>query len=178
MNRKPFLLAVVFFAKLTAAHGQEARPSQIRPDSVVLERTSCPVICPAYRLAVHASGRVAFASRSRGDEVNRAGDSMPVASFARILRTAAEIGFDTMPAFDLGAPRYCHVAATDHPTIAVTFFAADTLKRLSYYTGCTSDAPHAGDTEQLIRQLRTLADTIDVAADAHRWIRPGKVPRR
>ena len=103
----------------------------------------------------------------RRDETNRANDRMPVAAFARILWTAAAIGFDTMPAFAMGAADYCRMVMTDHPTITVTLFAANTLKRLSYYTGCTSDAPHTGRTEQRIRQLRTLAD-------AHRWIRPGK----
>jgi hypothetical protein len=156
------------------AHAQEARLSHIRPDSVVLERTSCFGTCPAYRLAVHASGRVAFESRNRGDEANRASNTLPVAAFARILTTAARVGFDTMPAFDLGATGYCRVAKTDHPMITVTTFATDTLKRLSYYTGCTSEAPDAGRTEQFIRQLQTLADSIDAAVGAHRWIRPGR----
>lgn len=174
MDRKALLLAFGLFAKVANAHAQEARPAQNRADSVVLERTSCLGACPAYRLAVYASGRVAFESRNRGDEANRANDSVPVAAFARILTTAAGIGFDTMPAFAMGAAGYCRVVKTDHPTITVTLFAANTLKRLSYYTGCTSDAPHTGRTEQLISHLRTLADTIDVAVDAHRWIRPGK----
>lgn len=174
MDRKPVLLAFLFFAKVAAANAQDARPSHVRPDSIVLERTSCLGSCPAYRLAVYASGRVSFDSRNRGDEANSANDRVPVAAFARILATAASIGFDTMPAFDMGATGYCRVVKTDHPTIAVTLFAADTLKRLSYYTGCTSEAPHAGDTEQLIRQLGTLADSIDAAVDARRWIRPGR----
>jgi hypothetical protein len=66
------------------------------------------------------------------------------------------------------------VVKTDHPTITVTTFAADTLKRLSYYTGCMSEAPNKGRTEQVIRQLQTLADSIDAVANAHRWIRPGR----
>jgi hypothetical protein len=175
MRPTPLVFALVIFATLRAAHAQDARTSNIRPDSIVLERSGCCGFSPAYRLSVSASGRVVFESRNRGDAANRSTDSLPGSAFTRILETLSRIGFDTMPAFKMGATEFCRSLRTDAPTIAVTSFAAKTTKRLNYYTGCTSDSLHAGRTEQLIEQLRTLADSIDAAAGASRWIRTPKL---
>ncbi len=161
MNGKSFLLTFVLFANLADAQRTPAPAN--RPDSVVLERSRCFYPCE-YRLAVDAVGRT---TRHNGNgSVTR--DSASAAAFSRILATAARIGFDTMPEFAMGAPEYCRTVATDHATISVTIFTGQRLKQLRYYTGCVSEPPHLGRTERLIAQLRSLADTIDVAAGPRR----------
>jgi len=162
-NRRIALgLALVFATSPLRLSAQD--PLQAA-DSVVLERTLCFGMCPAYRLSVSRSGVVHFASRNPRDESRRAADTIPALQFEWILTRALVTDFLSLPDRIADDKHFCPGPATDHPTAIVTVFMPNRVKRVEDYHGCYW-APVG---------LRQLEDYIDEITKAGRWIRPASI---
>jgi hypothetical protein len=138
-------------------------------DSLVLERTRCFGACPAYRLSIARSGRVAFTLRNPGDSLHVV-DSIPPAAFARLAAGAEGAGLYALPPVVLGDSALCPRARTDAPTVITTSYAGARVTRVDRYTGCA-----ARDREGTPGRLAALAryeDEIDSVAGSSRWVRP------
>ena len=134
------------------------------PDSIVLERTRCFGICPAYRLSLARSGAVRFRSLNPGDSTRTASDTLPRGAFERLARQAAELGFDALPDRIAGS-ELCGTMATDHPSAIVTLFRGARAKRVEDYHGCYP-GPAA---------LRRFELAVDSTARSERWVRDARV---
>jgi len=152
---------------------ERSTPGQ-RADSIVLERTTCFGICPAYRLSIARSGRVILTPLpgSRGMRAMVAGtDSLPPRVFTRLLSLADSAGFFALPDSTLGHPALCTRVHTDAPSIIVSVYAAATgLKRVNHYMGCEG----GGDSTSAarLRRLEAFAAEIDREAGTSRWRSP------
>ena len=83
---------------------------------------------------------------------------------------ARAIALLSLPDTIVGGSPYCQDEATDHSTILVDLFGADS-KRMLYYTGCyTGTGFHAASDP--MRRLTSFAAKIDTLTVATRWIRP------
>ena len=154
-------IILILFVPFRRLHAQDSLDTA---DSVVLERTACFGLCPAYLLHVSKSGAVLFESQNRGDEERRATDTIPAYKFQRILTRAMITDFLALPDRIQGDKRFCPRSMTDHPTAIVTIFLPSGPRRVEDYHGCYW-APVG---------LRQLEDAIDTIAGVSRWIRPNR----
>ena len=130
-------------------------------DSVVLERTSCFGVCPAYRLRIAQSGDVLYQSRALGDTTHSL--SQITAEEARHLFQIADIlQFDALPDTIARDRAYCPNFVTDYPTATTTVFVGTSSKHVVDYLGC--DWAPVG--------LRRLEGMIDSVAGTTRFIGP------
>lgn len=143
-------------------------------DSIVLERTRCFGTCPAYRLRLDGSGRVAFESRNPDDAGRTATDSVPPAAIAELLREAEALGFFELPDEIAADGRLCPARATDHPGATVTIHRPAGVKRVEDYHGCYAATDHS--VVPVVGRLRAFEAAIDSAAGSARWVRPA--PKR
>jgi hypothetical protein len=137
-------------------------------DSVVLERTLCFGVCPAYRLTITRVGAVRFESRNPGDSGRTASATISVSDFATL--TVLGLGstdLAELPDRIADEPKYCRHWATDHPTVVVTVFAGTQTRRVEDYQGCMW-APAS---------LREFENRIDSTAHSSRWVRLARGPR-
>jgi hypothetical protein len=142
-------------------------------DSVVLERTLCFGLCPAYRLSVAASGRVHFASLNPGETGRTASDTIPRAKAAQLLARAGQVGFFQLPDRTADDSSLCPLRATDHPTVVVAVFSSAGAKRVEDYTGCYVSTDPLRVAERLER-VRAWQQSIDSVAGSSRWVRPAR----
>ena len=140
-------------------------------DSIRLERTLCYGTCPAYRLQLDRGGRIRFTSLNPGDSGRSAQDSVSPEALLFLQREAERIGFFALPDDLVGTP-FCADSATDHPTVTVTVFRREGVKRVVDYHGCFERSDHS--VRPAVAQLRTFEGTIDGVAASFRWIRPAK----
>lgn len=66
----------------------------------------------------------------------------------------------------------CPIAATDHPTVTVTVFRADSVYRVVDYRGCYA-GPNLSAAPP-VAALRHFGSEIDSVAQSQRWVRPGE----
>ena len=145
---------------------QRVEPQSV--DSVVLERTLCFGVCPAYRLSLTRGGSVHFESRNPGDSGRVASATIPTADFESfIVLGLAHTDFFALPDRIAEERKYCENEATDHATVTVTVYAGTRVKRIDDYLGCMW-APVA---------LREFEDRIDQTAWSSRWVRLARGPR-
>jgi len=110
------------------------RPDPGAVDSVVLERTLCFGVCPAYRLSITRAGMVRFESRNPGDSGRTASVMIPVSDFQTLMVLGlASTDLSELPDRIADEPKYCRHRATDHPTVIVTVFAGTQTKRVEDY---------------------------------------------
>ena len=133
-------------------------------DSIVLERTRCFGLCPAYRLSIARSGAVHFESRNPGDSTRAVSTTPSPGAFEALVRQAEALRFWSLPD-QIAGSALCKQRATDHPGAATTIFGRGGSKRVDDYLGCF-DAPQA---------LRRFETAIDSAAGSARWVRPAAV---
>jgi len=133
-------------------------------DSIVLERTRCFGLCPAYRLSIARSGAVHFASRNPGDSTRAVSTTPSPGAFAALMQQAEALRFWNLPD-QIAGSALCKQMATDHPGATTTIFDRGGFKRVDDYLGCF-DAPQA---------LRRFETAIDSAAGSARWVRPAAV---
>lgn len=145
-----------------------ALPGSAAADSIVLERTRCFGTCPAYRLSLAATGRVAFVSEYPDEGRRETGRTSPDA-FRRLLREAEAGGFFTLPDTIARDGALCPRFRTDSPTATVTVFAAAGAKQVVDYRGC--DAPADPRDAGRVAALRALEARIDSVAGSGRWVR-------
>src|SRR5881394_1605055 len=149
---------------------QSAAPV-VAPDSVVLERTRCFGTCPAYRLSIARGGLVQFQSHNPGETLE-VHDTVPATVLDSLGRAAERLGFAMLPDTVATDRVLCKDLATDHPTIVVGVFGAQS-KQVVYYTGCfTVCCEHT--RARALRELANFARSIDTITRASRWIRPGR----
>ncbi len=159
------LVAAALAAACSPALAQ--RPTAAAADSLVLERTLCYGICPAYRVSLTAAGRVSFVSRNP-DDTTRGFDAVPPATLATLVRRAEALGFFALPDRLLGDPSLCPLAATDHATATLTIFRAAGVKVVEDYQGCFARAV------DVVGRLRALETAVDSAVGSRRWARPAR----
>lgn len=112
-------------------------------DSIVLERTLCYGLCPAYRLRLAGTGQVLFESRNPQDSGRTAADTVPPATILTLLREAESLGFFELPDVIADDRQLCPDRATDHHTATVTIYRAAGLKRVEDYRGCYARRDHS-----------------------------------
>ena len=163
-------VALLFLACSPRVESNEVLINQSRPlgDSIVLERTACYGVCPAYRLRLSNAGEIRFESRNPGDPGKSALDTVPAGLLLRLITRANAIGFFELPSKISADVGLCGPAATDHSTVAVTVFSRKGAKRVEDYLGCHgSGARLAG--------LRSFEAEIDSVLRSSRWVRPANV---
>ena len=164
------LLALAFAFVLTVA-ASPVLPAQARADSLVLERTLCYGTCPAYRLSINTNGVVRFQSRNPGDTTSES-DSLSPNVLVDLTRRATAIRLAEYPERIEADRRMCEDSATDHPTVTVTLFAAQSLVRIVDYQGCFHSADHSLNAP--LTALRAFERSIDSALASARWVRPAR----
>ena len=97
---RPILLAILLAQLPSLSRAQGG----IAVDSIVLERTLCFGICPAYRLSLSEAGEVRFESRNPGDSNRTANDRIAAESVRSLAARALIIGFFQLPDTILGHP--------------------------------------------------------------------------
>lgn len=137
-------------------------------DSIRLERTLCYGTCPAYRLQLDRDGRIRFTSLNPGDSGRSTQDSVSPEALLFLQREAERIGFFALPDDLVGTP-FCADSATDHPTVTVTAFRREGMKRVVDYHGCFERSDHS--VRPAVAQLRTFERTIDGVTGSFRWVR-------
>jgi len=130
-------------------------------DSIVLERTPCFGVCPAYRVRIARSGAVLYQSRATGDTTRTAG-SVSAEAAQRVFERADRLRFTALPDTIAQSPAYCGIAPTDFPSAITTIFAGQQSKHVVDYEGC--DWAPVG--------LRRLEMLIDSVAGTQRLLRP------
>ena len=158
-------LACVPFA-LACSSRQAPAPLAARADSLVLERTVCFGMCPAYRLSVRADGRTMFATRTPSGSAGVVTDSVTPAQFVWLVQRAGRIGLAQLPPVIADDRTLCPVQATDHPTVTVSLFGDSTVTVVDY-RGC-----YAGTDLSVavpLAQLRHFEMQIDSVTRSQRW---------
>ena len=160
------------FALVIACHNKQApgTPLVRTVDSLVLERTRCFGMCPAYRLTIRSDGAVTFVSRNPGDTSGVKTDSLRQEQVAWLVEEATRLGFFTLPAVIADDSTLCPLRATDHPSAKVTILRQDSARTVVDYHGCY--ASHDLAVVPRVEQLRRLEAEIDSVARSSRWIRP------
>ncbi len=141
---------------------------QSRVDAIVLERTSCFGVCPAYRLRVERSGLVTFERQNGRDAGRTERDSIAPSAFLSLVAMAERAGVDALPDRIEGDARLCPVRATDHPTVRIVLTGQNVTRRIDHYTGCYL-SPELAIAEPL-RQLTAFEAAVDSVAGVRRWI--------
>ena len=138
------------------------------PDSIVLERTVCFGMCPAYRLRIAANGDVLFQPQKPAGAT--ATSTITAAAYASLVSEFDKAGFGGYPDNIQSDSLMCGRQATDHPGAIVTTFRGSNVKRVEDYHGChgTDGRP---DIEKRLATLRDLEARIDTVAGTSRWIR-------
>lgn len=145
----------------------QAQTSSI--DSLVLERTVCFGLCPAYRLRISSAEQIRFESRNRGDSATIVIDTAPRGTLASLVARARAIGFYELPSDIRKDPALCANWATDMPTVTTTIFSGSTTKQVSHYHGCVT-VDH--EVPPPLKNLRAFEDQIDSTLHSSRWVRP------
>ena len=150
--------------------GESSNRSAGGVDSLVLERTRCYGVCPAYRLRISAPGQIRFESRNPGDEARTAVDTAPATTLSTLASRARDIGFFDLPSDIAADSVLCRDRATDHPTVTTTIFAGKTTKTVVDYHGCFQANDHS--VLAPIGKLRAFENEIDSVLKSSRWVRP------
>lgn len=166
---KSAMLALALVATTMACHlaGSAATPDRVAADSIVLERSVCFGLCPAYRLTLRPDGAVHFVATPRGDTLQRA-DTVAPRGFAWLVSEAQRINFFAFPKDIVADTALCSARATDHPTATVTIFRGDSTHTVVDYQGCYMD--HALTVAPALRPLRRFESAIDSVAGSKRWL--------
>ena len=146
-------------------------PHESMTDSVVLERTRCFGLCPAYRVRVGRMGEVVFVSHNPREERLTYVDSVARWVVDSLTIEATRMDFFALPDSIVPGSPLCPQLATDHPTITIGVFGRST-KQVVYYTGCylRGDLGRAASLEA----LGQLAAHIDTLTGTNRWIHPAR----
>lgn len=141
---RPYVSTLVALWSLTACASSRAPEGAaadvmlvvVPLDSLRMERGSCFGSCLTYRVSVSAEA----VRRVDSSTVAAVGDAR---QGRRLLLAAARVDLFTLPDVILGDTTLCPVAASDHPTVVLTAFAAGRPpKRVEHYTGCFVSAPN------------------------------------
>lgn len=169
-----FRLASVTIALAACAPSIEKNDTQSSPvmvaDSVVLERSVCFGLCPAYRLRLSSTGNVRYDSLNPRDSTEAAVETIAPTTLRMLVDRAGAAGFFELPPEIAADSVLCPLRATDHPTVVVTFFSAAQTRTVRDYLGCFATTDR-GVVPRLAR-LRALETEIDSVLHSSRWIRP------
>ena len=147
------------------------RPGSAVPESILLERTVCFGMCPAYRLTVDRTGAVSFESRNPRDSARTATGRVAPSTVDSLYAQAVRVGFFALPDTLMGNPTYCARRATDLPGATVTITTGAGTKSVNDYHGCAADTPAASAT---LSKLRIFEAAIDTLTGSSRWIQPNR----
>jgi hypothetical protein len=158
-------------AATSAATPAASADAATSADSLVLERTACYGICPAYRLSLDRAGAVRFASRNT-DDATQARDQVAPATLGALVARARRTGFFALPARLRGDATLCPDYATDHPTVRLAIFGPGLTHQVEDYHGCFARADHS--VVPPVAALRALELAVDSATGSARWVRPNR----
>lgn len=122
-------------------------------DSVVMERSSCLIDCPAYRVRIRGDGDVSFVSR---DE--RFGEGRT--HHGKIVRDLLDLGialywnrFDLMPDTIAKVPVYCPGTVSDAITVTTRLYIGTWSKHVVNYHGCTWSPVGLHQIERMVNEV-------------------------
>lgn len=164
----PFVLLATSCAPNPEAINPSGAATTALPDSIVLERSVCFGMCPAYRLRLSAKGDVLFQpQKPAGDTVTA---KITSAEYAALVMQFEKAGFNGYPDRIQNDSLMCGLQATDHPGAIVTVYRGTTMKQVDDYHGCHGTEGRA-DVASRLAILRALEAGIDTVAGTSRWIR-------
>ena len=168
----PILVGALAIVACAPAGKRDASHTAAPIDSLVLERTVCFGLCPAYRLRISSDEEIRFESRNRGDLANIVVDTAPRGTYASIISRAHNIGFYSLPPDIQRDTLFCHNYSTDSPTVITSIFTGSTMQRVSDYHGCVETVHR--EVLPPIQKLRAFEDEIDSTLRSSRWVKPNK----
>jgi len=153
------LYALILSASCTVGCHSITRPKDPNSVSVTLKRTACEGTCPVYTVSIHGSGQVEYLGEWQVDVPGLQTGSIPPEKVKELLEDFEQIHF-------YGLQNKYFEDCTDLPTAIISISVDGKAKEVSnYYGGCQ----RAKSGPQV--DLATLADRIDNAAGAKRWVK-------
>ena len=153
------LFAVIVAVSLATGCHSPFHPNDLSSVLVTLKRTACYGTCPVYSVTVHGNGLVEYFGEFRVDIPGAQTARIPPGSVKNLLRDFDEIHF-----FEL-KDKYFE-GCTDMPTAIISVSVQGKTKEVSnHFGGC--EGAKAGPQVDLAK----LAEEIDKAAGADRWIK-------
>ena len=126
-------------------------------DELSLSRSSCYGPCPVYVVSVKRTGEVTFTGKQNVKAIGTFTDHISQEGIATLGTALAGVDFFKIEEIE------CFAYSTDNPTITIEVRRGSRVKRVSYYLGCKSG---------LGSQLKSLAETVDAAANVQQWRLP------
>lgn len=148
----------------SASSGEAGDVTAAAADSVVLERTLCHGLCPAYRVRVSRSGSVHFTSRNPQDSGSVGVATIGAAAAVRLLEHAERLGLEQLPP-DLS---FCRIIRSDAPSAIISLYSATGRERVRDYRGC--QVQNDTSSTRVLRRVRAFASAVDSIAGTRRWV--------
>jgi hypothetical protein len=167
MTARP-VFALLTFLLASRAQGQ-----------IVLERTSCFGMCPAYRLEVRPDGSVMFTGHNRF-VVNSGTKRLTRTTVDSLTRELMQSGLLTLADSTFRGSPGCRAWGTDSPSIVLSVTSGLQTKTAAYDLGCYGDSiPADGIALQAMLShppsgrvlIERLAAIVDSAVGVRDWIR-------
>ena len=164
MNKKMIIFLLGFLVLASLSFAEKRRMVVPANSKIILERTRCYGLCPAYKLTIYADGKVEFF----GDKfVGAKGSHAKTISQKNVEFMFTEVYNANF--FDLNG-RYDCFEGSDNPTVKIAVTKGKRAKEIVHYLGCKS-----ADKEELAA-LTTLEDKIDELAEIADWKKYDKEP--
>jgi hypothetical protein len=166
-----FRLTSVTIALVACAPSIEKNDTHSSPvmvaDSVVLERSVCFGLCPAYRLRLSKTGHVLYESRNPRESLVTGLDTVAPSTLPNMVRAAQTAGFFELPPEIAADSVLCPLRATDHATVVITIFGPEP-RVVTDYLGCFATTERG--TVPALTRLRAYEAEIDSVLGSSRWI--------
>ena len=156
MNKKTmiFLFGIFLLPSLSFAGQRWVVPPNTK---IILERTRCFGLCPAYKLTVYADGKVEFFGDKFVSAMGQHAKTISQDKVGLMLGEVWNINF-----FELNG-RYDCYDDIDGPTVKIAITKDSRTKEIVHYHGCES-----ADKEELTA-LTKFEDKIDELAEVADW---------
>ena len=130
-----------------------------RESAITLERTSCFVYCPVYRLTVSSDGKVSYEGTANVKHLGSANGEVPANRVSALLDELDKAGYFSFADRYTPAEPTCGRYATDLPSTITSASLEARSKRIVHDQGCGA-APGA---------LAVLEKRIDEVLGSSRW---------
>jgi hypothetical protein len=127
------------------------------PAKIILERTRCFGICPAYKVTIQADGKVEFVGEKFVNAIGLQQKTISSKKVALMVDAADNINF-----FDLKGNYDC-LEGANYTTVTLTISRYGDTRKIVHYHGCQS-----ANKEELAA-LTQLEDKIDELSEIAEW---------
>ncbi|MBF0122889.1 MAG: hypothetical protein HQL21_05735 [Candidatus Omnitrophica bacterium] len=162
MNKKMLIVLLGFLVVGSLSFAEQRRMVVPANSKIILERSRCFGLCPAYKLTIYADGKIEFI----GDKfVNAKGPhakTIPQKNVEFMFTEVYNANF-----FGLDG-RYDCFEGVDNPTVKIAVTKGERTKEIVHYHGCESA------DQQELAALTILEDKIDELAEIADWKKFGK----